>query len=233
MPHLVKGASRGQRRLAQDDQLAQGRQSRGIDLSGRAPRGFGDDLAEHRLVIGPEEAVQRHEGDGLGVVQGVLELHPARPCAERHHGRPDQGAAEGGREPLGAIAHQEGDRLPGANAHLPKATGHRRGLRIECGIGQPLRRPHDGFLLGNRLGQVRQEGPDRAPFCQHGDISPLFDRPSHADQRFAGGMSTPACQTLPEVYLTGKRTPAATATGGLWFIAKDVFSRVTLLSISP
>ena len=74
--HLVKGSSRRQRRLAQDDQLAQRRQSRGIDLPGRTPRGFGDDLAEHRLVIGPEEAVQRHEGDGLGVVQGVLELRP-------------------------------------------------------------------------------------------------------------------------------------------------------------
>ena len=32
-------------------------------------RDFGHDVGEQRLVIGPEEAVQRHEGDGLGVVQ--------------------------------------------------------------------------------------------------------------------------------------------------------------------
>ena len=121
---LVKGSSRRQRRLAQDNQLPQRRQSRGIDLPGRTPRGFRDNLAEHRLVIGPEESVQRHEGDGLGVVQGILQLHPARPRAERHHERPDQGAAEGGGEPLGAIAHQEGDRLPGAmpRPQRPPAT---------------------------------------------------------------------------------------------------------------
>ena len=165
--HLVKAARRGQRRLPQDNELAQRRQSRGTELSGRMLRDFGHDLGEQRLVIGPEESVQRHEGDGLGVVQDILELHPARPRAERHHGRADQGATEGGRDPLGTIAHQERDRLPGADAQPPEATGHRRRLRIQRGVGQPLRRPHDGFLLGHGLGQVRQEGPDRSPLWKH------------------------------------------------------------------
>ena len=39
-------------------------------------RDFGHDVGEQRLVIGPEEAVQRHEGDGLGVVQDMLRKPP-------------------------------------------------------------------------------------------------------------------------------------------------------------
>src|SRR5206468_3812442 len=104
---------------------------------------------------------------GLGVVQYILKLHLARPRTDRYHGRTDQSATEGNYDPLGTIAHQERDRLPRADAQLPEATGHRRRLRIQPGVGQPPRRQYDGFLLGYGLSQVRQEGPDRSPLWKH------------------------------------------------------------------
>jgi hypothetical protein len=101
--------------LPQDNELVQHWQSSGIDLSGRTLRDFGHNLSEQRLVIGPKESVQRHEGDGVGVIQDVLDLHAARPRADRYDGRANQGTAEGRDDPLGTIVHQERNGLTRAD----------------------------------------------------------------------------------------------------------------------